>query len=99
MKLEFISYDGAYPNLCMGTLVVKIGKRTVKFGQGGYPPFWMSGGKFRFTNEGAETVKGGWELIGSYGLDTYPKYIRNELQNLIRLFNDHVRKGCCGGCI
>jgi hypothetical protein len=99
MKLEFISYDGAYPNLCRGNLVVKIGKRTVKFGDGGYPPFWMSGGKMSFTNEGACAVKADWELINYFISDPYPKYIKKELHNLLALFNDNVRKGCCGGCI
>jgi len=30
--VEFVSYDGAYPNLCRGILIVKIDGELVKFG-------------------------------------------------------------------
>jgi hypothetical protein len=32
MNIEFVSYNGAYPNLCRGKLVVKIDGKEVSFG-------------------------------------------------------------------
>ncbi len=53
MSVEFVSYDGTYPNLCSGTLVVKIDGAEVSFGWNGcdYPPFWISGGGVSFTKD------------------------------------------------
>jgi hypothetical protein len=31
MKLEFISYDGGYPNLCGGTLIMSIDSVEIEF--------------------------------------------------------------------
>ena len=39
MKLSFISYDGGYPNLCSGTLVMKLGRKKITF-----PEYCLSSG-------------------------------------------------------
>ena len=75
--IEFVSYDGAYPNLCAGKLVVKINGKEVSFGQtkkfwdwekdeilADYPKFWCSGGSVGFDENYSEMVCNGcpWEL-------------------------------------
>lgn len=48
MDTNFISYDGAFPVLCFGTLVAALDGKKVAFGGTGtadYPAFWTSGGK------------------------------------------------------
>ena len=32
MKIEFVSYNGAYPNLCSGTFIVKLAGVEISFG-------------------------------------------------------------------
>lgn len=105
--VKFVSYSGAYPNLCRGTLVLNIDGENVTFGYPfayitaykdeteSYPPFWMSGGTC-ICNSTEEVVEGGpWELSIE---DVPTKYI--EISNdLIKVFNENVPWGCCGGCI
>ena len=49
-NVEFVSYSGKYPCLCMGILTLKIDGEEVKFGNKyshkdvDYPTFWHSGG-------------------------------------------------------
>ena len=99
MSVEFVSYDGTYPNLCSGTLVVKIDGDEVSFGWNGcdYPPFWISGGSVSFTKDWDEVVsQGEWEISDS---NDFPPNIKAALPDLIRLMNEHVPHGCCGGCV
>lgn len=92
--VEFISYDGAYPSLCSGTLVVRILGNIVKFGYGeDNPPFWQSGGCIDYTFLGVEV--GAWKLDIGELADKYKPYA----QELIKVFNENVEYGCCGGCI
>ena len=80
-KLEFVSYDGAYPCLCMGTLIVKINDVPYHFHyswadkrkdpkhahENWCPNFWASGGRAYFENDYADSVvePGPWELTVS----------------------------------
>lgn len=96
-KVEFISYDGTYPNLCSGTLVVRILGRIVKFGYGEENfPFWQSGGCIDWDGDTDFEVKvGAWKLDIEELKDEYKPYA----QELIEVFNENVEYGCCGGCI
>lgn len=38
-KIEFISYDGEYPNLCSGKLVIKVNGKRIRF-----PEYCLSSG-------------------------------------------------------
>jgi len=51
-RVEFVSYDGKYPNLCRGILTVKIDGEIVKFGHNYSNSHWNDElNKFTFTDE------------------------------------------------
>lgn len=63
-----------------------------------YPKFWYSGGTIKSNgNWDMWPEKGEWELL--YRNEDYPKEILNILDDLIKIFNENVPYGCCGGCI
>lgn len=99
MKIEFVSYSGGYPNLCSGILVLRIDGKEHSFGyQDGCDaePFWSSGGCAYIAGDGEEMVTHGkWGF--SYCGDS--KFVKENGEKLIRVFNRHVPYGCCGGCI
>lgn len=87
--VEFVSYDGEYPNLCSGNLVLKIDGKIVHF-----PKYCMhSGGSVSFTNDWDEIIDHGEWLVDVP--DKYKKY-EKEINYII---NANVRYGCCGGCV
>ena len=97
MIIEFVSYDGKYPNLCSGTLTLRIDGQYVKFAEfdGDYDRFWCSGGCAYFNrNYDASTTTGPWEMEIEY----LPDHLKMHAQELIDIFNDNVTHGCCGGC-
>lgn len=104
-KIEFVSYDGAYPNLCSGTLVLKINGVEAKFhysfdnnkDKGEYSEFWSSGGVVSFDENWMEEVtQGPWRFSPS---GSFPEELKAIGDELIAVFNDHVPYGCCGGCV
>lgn len=98
--VKFISYDGSFPNLCSGELILKINNKEYKFGKK-YDPnhkdnlegFWITGGGL---DEDYEPFQGPWNL--SWKDEDYPEEIRKYKDVLIEIFNEHVPYGCCGGC-
>lgn len=101
MKIEFISYSGEWPSLCLGTAIYNIDGKEVKFGHmEENSSFWRSGGHVWFDGDddwnGEWVVESGkWELDDFYLKDEYKPYA----EELIDLFNENVPYGCCGGCI
>ena len=110
--IKFISYDGAYPNLCSGTLVVEIDGERISFGPqflwesekkagaqpANYPKFWASGGSVSFDDGWNECVlPGEWQL--DFDEKDYPAGIAALMPELIKTFNENVPEGCCGGCV
>lgn len=87
--VEFVSYDGAYPNLCSGTLIVRIDgiEYSLRY-------VLCSGGHTCWTGKEEEVTTGDWSL----DLYNYPELQQYE-QELTALVNANVRKGCCGGCL
>lgn len=89
--VEFISYDGKYPCLCSGTLIIKIdGKiyhlKNVLVSGGaviGGPPEWDF-----------EVITGNWTVALCDYLEL-EKY-KCEIEQVV---NEHVQQGCCGGCV
>lgn len=88
-KVEFVSYDGKWPNLCRGKLVLSIDGVTVEF-----PDYCMnSGGSVWLDEEWMEQVD-----CGPWSVDVPEKYahLRGEIEFCV---NAHVPHGCCGGCV
>ena len=110
--IKFISYTGKYPNLCSGVLTVEIDGKEYKFGHetGSYDflndrykddnfeKFWTSGGSVeRDENWNMWATDGDWEL--NYYKNEFPQWIIDLFPQLIKVFNENVPGGCCGGCI
>lgn len=87
--VEFVSYDGDFPNLCSGTLVLRIDGEDVVF-----PKHCMcSGGNVWFDDEWCEHVKSGeWSV-------SVPEKYANLKDDIERCVNENVEHGCCGGCV
>ena len=93
-RLQFVSYDGDYPNLCSGVLTVKVDGKTVVFPK----HFLSSGGGVYFTNNYADehVEDGEWGYDEGKLPADFPVELAGELLSLI---NDNIPHGCCGGCI
>lgn len=87
--VEFVSYDGEYPNLCSGTLVLKINGEEVEF-----PKYCMHSGGRVYCDDGWNfcTEEGPWTVDVPIGYRAY----QTEIENVV---NEEVPWGCCGGCI
>lgn len=95
--VKFISYDGKYPCLCMGTLILEIDGTKYSFGnKGKIPEFWSSGGTCGFTGDQEANVTDGKWIIN---VDEIPEQFRQYANEIDEAFNDNVTYGCCGGCI
>ena len=89
-QIEFISYDGQYPHLCSGTLVIEVaGKRYF------LKDILRSGGTVRPLSYDYVAETGDWYIEP----EDLPEEIRPYTQDIERLVNLNVEKGCCGGCI
>lgn len=112
MSIEFVSYSGKYPNLCHGTLTLRIDGVEVVFGnnyrwnkttckveriEGTYDSFWSSGGCCGFHNNYSdEYVETAPWEINP---DELPEKYREYAGEIAEVFNENVRWGCCGGCL
>ena len=102
--VKFVSYDGKYPNLCTGTLVLNIDGTDYSFGfttvpgmsKCDFPMFWHSGGRVSFDNDwNANVTSGRWQIDS---LDL-PEQFREYTDEIDEVFNGNVPYGCCGGCV
>lgn len=87
--IKFVSYDGEYPNLCCGTLVMEIDGQEVVF-----PEYCLcSGGSVWFDDDYDEHVtKGPWTVRVPAGLE----HLKEEIEDCV---NENIPWGCCGGCV
>ena len=86
--VEFVSYDGKWPSLCCGTLVLHIDGVEVNLSDA-----MASGGSVWFDEDWNEHVDCGvWnvEVPNEY------LYLIDEINECV---NQHVPFGCCGGCV
>ena len=90
--ITFVSYDGAYPNLCSGRLVIKYkGIRYVLAG------VLTSGGAIYAQGMHEEVYTGPWRVDVEKLLETqFPPEL---VPALLVVVNAHIPFGCCGGCI
>lgn len=90
--VRFINYDGRWPCLCMGTLTIKVNKKTYKLDH-----LLISGGSCGFKNNYTESYieKGPW-TIDEHAL---PEELVKYADEITRLVNENVPDGCCGGCL
>lgn len=90
-KLEFVSYNGAYPNLCSGQLVLKLNGDEIIFPD----DCLSSGGSVSFTEDWDEIVsQGNWSI--SRFPQGFPEELKKEAEKIV---NDNIPMGCCGGCV
>ena len=98
-QVEFVSYTGSWPCLCVGVLTLEIDGKKYKFGNedGMYPCFWTSGGGCGFRNGYSESYvyTGPW-IIDENKLPDELKQYSDEIDHV---FNENVKFGCCGGCL
>lgn len=94
--VKFISYDGEYPCLCNGTLILEINGTEHSFGnKAKHPKFWSSGGTCSITGNWNPKVTNGEWIIN---VDKIPEQFRKYAGEIDEVFNDNVVYGCCGGC-
>jgi hypothetical protein len=91
MELDFVSYDGDFPNLCSGKLIMSIDGKSIEF-----PDYCLrTGGSAYIDDNGNEIIENGeWDII-KYP-ENFPECLKKEA---IELVNKKIQHGCCGGCI
>ena len=91
MKEIVVEYDGDYPNLCSGNLVVFIYDERWEF-----PEYCLvSGGSVSFTEDWDEIVTSGEWYISEWPVD-FPEYLKEDVTKAV---NEVIPEGCCGGCV
>ena len=91
MELKFISYDGRYPNLCSGNLILELDGVRQYFPQ----CCLSSGGGAYFDADGDDHV-----TSGDWDITDWPEGFPDSMKKTaVQLVNDNVRQGCCGGCL
>lgn len=84
-----IIYDGKYPCLCMGHLIVIVDGVEYDFGSS----CLLSGGCINFDDGEFDIEEGDWDV-------EYPKDFPDELkEEVLDSINENIPWGCCGGCI
>jgi hypothetical protein len=87
-RVEFVSYDGAYPCLCSGTLSLLVEGKPVELKH-----CLVSGGGITEGYEG--TYEGEWS-VWLYGKNEWLEEYKEEIESVV---NANIEWGCCGGCI
>lgn len=111
--VKFISYDGRYPNLCSGQLVLEIDGVICYFGHKcGCCNWEKCQEELKLANHFEEF----WSSGGTCGFDSnydehvtsggwkinesaLPECYRDYASEIDAVFNDNVPYGCCGGCL
>lgn len=91
MKHEIkIKYDGKYPCLCKGHLLVTVDGTEYDFGD-----YCLSSGGFASFDEDWNEMVG----VGDWSVE-FPKDFPEELKDkVLNCINEEIPHGCCGGCI
>ena len=89
--LEFKSYDGEYPNLCSGKLIMTLDGKDVEF----HKHCLDSGGYVTFDENWNEEVGEGEWTITDFP-DNFPEELKEKATDIV---NTNIPHGCCGGCV
>lgn len=101
--VKFVSYDGKWPNLCSGTLVLNIDSKDYSFGYSYGKEkepdfdckFWYSGGEVTADKDWNFTITHNpWVIVKKWIPEQFQKYA----EEIEEEFNNNVEFGCCGGC-
>jgi len=86
-----IYYDGKYPNLCSGELIVILNDTPWEFGSHSL----VSGGSVWFDDDWNDHV-----TSGEWTIDSWPKDFPEEYKiQTLGAVNSQIGWGCCGGCV
>ncbi len=87
-KVKFVSYDGGFPNLCRGKLILNVcGKRYE------LENALTSGGCVWFDDNFIEHIdKGPWSI-------SLPPDLIPFIDEIERVVNENIPCGCYGGCV
>ena len=86
-----VEYDGSYPNLCSGYLVVVIDDKRWEFPKHCMQP----GGDVWFDEDWSEHVE-----QGPWYIDNWPEGFPEDLKDdVTEKVNEEVEWGNCGGCV
>jgi len=89
--LEFVSYNGRFPTLCSGKLVMRLNGNLITF-----PDYCLdSGGRVSFDEDWNEKVTQGPWMIYHFP-EGFPEHLKEKATDLV---NENVMYGCCGGCV
>lgn len=91
-KVEYVSYDGKYPCLCMGVLIIKVNGKTYTLNHAMVSGGRIMGGPATDWDMWAE--RGEWDI----DLEECPE-LEPYKEEIARVVNENVSYGCCGGCI
>lgn len=84
--VKFISYDGAWPCLCQGTLVLEVNGKEVSLQN------CLTSGGYVSWSDGDIVAEGPWTVH-------LPKSLGKYKDEITQLVNESIPWGCCGGCI
>lgn len=87
--VEFIDYNGNFPNLCSGTLIIKVNEKIYELDH-----ILISGGSVWFDDDWNEHVED-----GDWSLSSLPQEIQHLHDEILALVQQHIPCGCCGGCV
>lgn len=83
-----VDYDGSWPNLCSGNLVVEVNGKKYRF-----PRHCLVSG-------GNVIVKRGEINHGRWSVSDWPEDMPDNIKDqVLGAINDHIPHGCCGGCL
>ena len=88
--VEFVSYDGAWPCLCGGTLVLRVNGEQFTL-----PYALCSGGRVYFS----EDMTDAFVEQGPWSIRDLPEELLPYREAIESCVNENVEPGCCGGCI
>ena len=89
--VEFVSYDGKFPNLCRGELKLLVDKKEYVLNN-----ILCSGGSVWFDDDWCEHVTEGFWTID---LSELPKELEQYIDEIEDVVYMNVECGCCGGCV